>query len=216
MEQGWKRKFLYNWYNISVYIAGILIVCLAIGNWDTREKMLLGAAAFIFLHFFEEFGFPGGFAPMGLKVEMHNTDPDPAHWSLNQLNSLIGNWYCAVIIYILPLFFPNVRFMTLAAAIFGFIEVFGHLIMFNIACKKIYNPGLFTALFGLMPISMWYFSTIWGQQLFRGVDIVLAIAWIGFNYWLAFRSPIYKKLGAMSDRYAFTPEEVKRGEEYLR
>lgn len=32
MKQGWKRTFLYNWYNISVYIAGLLAVVLAIGN----------------------------------------------------------------------------------------------------------------------------------------------------------------------------------------
>lgn len=42
MEQGWKRTFLYNWYNISVYIAGLLAVMLVIGSWDVRQKMLLG------------------------------------------------------------------------------------------------------------------------------------------------------------------------------
>lgn len=216
MKQGWKHKFLYNWYNISVYIAGLLAVVLAIGNWDSRQKMLLGAAAIIFLHFFEEFGFPGGFAPMGMKVEMHNTDPDPHHWSLNQLNSIVGNWYCAIVIFILPLFLPNVRFMTLAAAIFGLVEFFAHLFLFNIACKVWYNPGLATAVFGLMPISIWYFSTIRGQHLYSGLDIVLAIVWIAFNYLLVFRGPIYNKLGSMSDRYAFTPDEVARGKRFLK
>lgn len=216
MKQGWKRSFLYNWYNISVFIAGLLSVLLVIGDWDMRQKMLIGGGVIIFLHFFEEFGFPGGFAPMGLKVEMNNTDPDPHNWSLNQLNSLIENWYCAIVIYILPLFLPNVSFMTLAAAIFGIVEVLGHLFMFNIACKVFYNPGLATAVFGLAPISIWYFISIWNQHLYGGWDIALAIAWIGFNYLLVFRGPIYNKLGSMSDRYAFTPEEVSKGAKYLK
>lgn len=181
-----------------------------------REKMLLGSAVIIFLHFFEEFGFPGGFAPMGLKVELHITDPDASHWPLNQLNSMVGNWLFAVLVYLLPLFLPDVKFLTLAAALFGFLEVLMHAIVFNAALKKWYNPGLATAVCGLLPISIWYLSTIWGQHLYSGIDIALAIVWIVFNYWLGFRSPLYKKLGAMSDRYAFTPEEVARGDRYIK
>lgn len=208
--------FLYNWYNISVWIAGLLAVVLTIGNWDTRNKMLLGSAVVIFLHFFEEFGFPGGFAPMGLKVELHNTDPDPHHWPLNQLNAMVGNWLFAVLVYLLPLFLPNVKFLTLAAAMFGFLEVLMHAFVFNIALKKWYNPGFATAVFGLLPISLWYFSTIWGQHLYKGTDFALAVVWMVFNYWLGFRSPMYKKLGSLSDRYAFTPEEVAKGERFLK
>ena len=44
----------------------------------------------------------------------------------------------------------------------------------------------------------------------------MAIVWIGFNYWLAFRSLIYKKLGKLSDRYGFTDAEVSRGKRYMK
>lgn len=60
---------------------------------------------------------------MGMKVEMHNTDPDPHNWPLNQLNSIAGNRYCEVVIFILPLSLPDVQFMTPAAAIFGFVAM---------------------------------------------------------------------------------------------
>lgn len=216
MKQGWKRTFLYNWYNISVFIAGLLTVVLVIGNWDTRQKMLLGSSAIIFLHFFEEFGFPGGFAPIGMRVELRITDPDAQHWPLNQLNAMVGNWLFAVLVYLLPLFLPNVKFLTLAAAMFGFLEVLMHAGVFTIALKKGYNPGFATAVFGLLPISLWYFSTIWGRHLYAGTDIALAIVWMVFNYWLGFRSPLYQKLGNMSDRFAFTPEEVARGNRFVK
>lgn len=216
MKQGWKRTFLYNWYYISVFIAGLLAVVLAIGNWDNQERMLLGSAAVIFLHFFEEFGFPGGFAPMGMRVELRITDPDAHNWPLNQLNSMVGNWLFALLVYLLPLVLPNVHFLTLAAALFGFLEVLMHAGVFNIALKRWYNPGFATAVFGLLPISVWYLSSIRGQHLYDNIDILLAVVWIVFNYWLGFRSPLYKKLGSMSDRYAFTPEEVANGERFLK
>lgn len=212
----WKEKLLCNWYYISVLIAGIITVVLAIGEWDMREKMLLGSAAVLFLHFFEEFGFPGGFAPMGMRVELGITDHDPRHWPLNQVNSMVGNWLFAVLVYLLPLFLPDVRFLTLAAAIFGFFEVLMHATVFNIAVKTWYNPGLLTAVFGLLPVSVWYFAGIWGQNPYRVTDLVLALVWVGFNYWLGFRSPLYKKLGERSDRYAFTPEEVSKGARFLK
>ncbi|MGN1183287.1 MAG: hypothetical protein ACI4SR_09810 [Faecalibacillus sp.] len=83
MIQGWKRTFLYNWYYISVFIAGFLSLILIVGQWDIREKMLIGSAIMIFFHFFEEFGFPGGFAPIGMKVELKITDRNAHHWPLN-------------------------------------------------------------------------------------------------------------------------------------
>lgn len=215
MKQSWKRSFLYNWYYISVWVAGLLAVILTVGGWNNREKMLLGSAAVLFLHFFEEFGFPGGFAPVGMKVELRITDKDARLWPLNQLNSMIGNWLFAILVYLLPIFLPDVKFMTLAAAVFGFVEVLMHAVIFNAVLKKWYNPGLATAVFGLLPISIWYLSIIWGQRLYSMGDIALAIIWIAFNYWLVFRSPLYKRLGAMSDRYAFTPEEVARGDRFV-
>lgn len=211
-----KKKFFDTWYCVSVYIAAAFVLALVLGNWDIREKMLLGSSFFIFLHFFEEFGFPGGFPYVGMKVELRITDMDPRHWPLNQANAMFGNFCFAVLVYLLPLFLPDVRFLTLAAAIFAFAEVLMHLVVFNIALKTWYNPGLLTAVFGLLPISLWYFSQVWEQHLYSWGDVGLAIVWIGFNYWLAFRSPIYKKLGKLSDRYAFTEAEVSRGKRYIK
>ncbi len=39
--------------------------------------------------------------------------------------------------------------------------------------------------------------------------------WVGFNYWMAFRSPIYQALSRKSD-YAFNAEEVNRAAKYMK
>jgi hypothetical protein len=86
-------------------------------------------------------------------------------------------------------FFPQVKFLTLAAALFAYVEVFAHLILFNISMKSFYKAGLLTALFGLMPISLHYFFTVGFP--FSGLDVVLAIIWIVPHYYIGFRGRLY-------------------------
>ena len=50
------KKFVNNWYNISVYLASataLLAILLPIGM---VQKLLLASVSIHFLHFFEEFG----------------------------------------------------------------------------------------------------------------------------------------------------------------
>lgn len=204
-----KNRIIKNWYLISVYIASLFALALVLGDWNYTQKTLLGSMIFIQLHFFEEFGFPGGFPWLGMKVEMKMLEDDPKKWPLNNASAFWGNQWFAVAVYLLPLFLPQVKFLTLAVIIFGLIELIGHLIVFNVAIKSWYNPGSFTSLFGLAPISIVYFSKILSTGLYSWLDLVIAIIWIVFNYFIAFRSPIYNALGKKS-QYAFSDDEVNR------
>ena len=216
MKKSLWNKFIENWYSISVYIAGALALILCLGSFGIREKMLLTSSIFIFMHFFEEFGFPGGFPWIGMRIELGIKNSDTSKWPLNQVNAMFGNFCFAVLVYLLPLFLPEVKFLTSAAAVFAFAEVLMHLIFFNIKLKTLYNPGLLTAVFGLLPVSVWYLNQTLGRGIFGWLDWVLAFAWIAFNYWLAFRSPIYKKLGNLSDKYGFATEDIKKSETYMK
>ncbi|MGN1389197.1 MAG: hypothetical protein ACI4WR_06085 [Bulleidia sp.] len=53
-----RERILRHWYEISAWIAEILIMNAFPGNFDQRMKTLLILQAFLFLHFFEVFGFP--------------------------------------------------------------------------------------------------------------------------------------------------------------
>ncbi|WP_195999759.1 HXXEE domain-containing protein [Clostridium sp. 1001271B_151109_B4] len=208
------KKSIKSWYYISVYIASMFALILAVGEWTLREKTLLISLVFIFLHFFEEFGFPGGFPWIGMKVEKNINDTNPKNWPFNQIAAMFGNVWFAVVVYLLPLFLPKVRFLTLAVILFAFAEVLMHLIVFNIALKSWYNPGLFTSIFGLLPVSVFYLSKTFGMHIYTGTDFIIALVWIVFNYWVAFRSPIFKRLIKMPD-YEFTTEEVYRAKKYI-
>lgn len=209
------NSLIKNWYNISALLSGILVLALCLGDWDAQQKLTLGGTAIILLHFFEEFAFPGGFPWVGLHVEKGTDNTDAQSWELNNLNSLFGNWWYAVVVYLAAFFLPDISFLTLAVAIFAFVEVVMHLFIFNGALRTWYNPGLLTALFGLMPLSIWYFAQINAAITFTPIDIVLAIAWIALNYWIAFRSPLYKWMGKKSNLYGFSEEEVMRSARYI-
>jgi hypothetical protein len=204
-----------NWYKLAVYIASLFAVALAVGEWNFTQMILLGAMIFIQLHFFEEFGFPGGFPWVGMKVEMRMVENDPKKWPLNNASAFWGNQWFAGAVYLSAFLLPQLRFLTLAVIMFAFLELLGHLFIFNIALKDWYNPGLFTALFGLAPLSIMYLTKVDIAATYSWLDAGIAFAWIVFNYWLAFRSPIYKALGRKAE-YAFSVEEVDRASRYIK
>lgn len=201
-----KKKIIKNWYNIAVFVAGAVGLTACLGNWDLRMRTLLLGLMFIHLHFFEEFGFPGGFPWQGEQVELGVKECKPEEWDLNMLSAFFGNEWFAVLVYVLPMFLP-VKFLTLTAVIFTFAELAMHLVVFNVALKKWYNPGLVSVLIGLLPVSINYFVQTWGMHLYNWIDVVLAVVWIAFNYWVAFASPLYKWFGSKKE-YTFTIEEA--------
>lgn len=114
------KKIVNNWHWISVYLAGATALIAILVPMDEVTKLLLAANSMLFLHFFEEFGWPGGFPWMGVKVLLGSDEMDPAKWDCNNLSSMFGNWGFLFMVYVLPIIFPGVRFFTLAAMMFLF------------------------------------------------------------------------------------------------
>ena len=207
------NSLIKNWYYIVVYVAGIYALIAILGNFTFQIKILLASLVFIHLHFYEEFGCPGGFPSIGMEVEMHQGYADPKTWDLNLLSSLFGNEWFAIIVYLLPIFLPQIHFLTLAAVIFAFLEFIMHAIVFNFKLKRWYNPGLFTTVFGLVPISIFYFLNTKVTHSWQ--DWLLSIVWVLLNYWIAFRSPIYKHFGSKKE-YTFSNIEIDRANKYMK
>lgn len=140
------KKIINNWHNISVFLAGAFALVAILVPMGTVNRLLLAAYAVLFLHFFEEFGWPGGFPLVGMKVLMNSSESDSSKWGVNNLSSMFGNWGFLFLVYILPLLLPSVRFMTLAAFMFLFAEVLMHFVIFPIRLKACYNPGILTTM----------------------------------------------------------------------
>lgn len=207
------RNLVDNWYNLSVFFAAIVFIVAGLGSFDAQQAVVLVSMGLMFLHFFEEFGFPGGFPWIGLHVEMGITDTDSSSWSLNTLNSLVGNWWFIVFVYAAALAFPQVRFLTLAVAVMAVLEVCMHGIGFNAALRTWYNPGLATAVM-LAVVAGLYFIPTTAAGAYTLVDLLLAIAWVVANYWFVFRSPFYQWMGRKK-QFAFPEDQVQKAAKYI-
>lgn len=201
------KKFINNWHIISVCLAVVTALLTVLGSWDFTQKIILALMVCLFLHFYEEFGFPGGFPYMGVKVLLGKNEPDPQKWGANNLNSIFGNWSFLVLAYVLPLALPNARILTLTAILGAFLECFMHLLLFNVRLKTLYNPGFVTAVFGMTPIAIYYFVHMAGQINYLWYEYALAFIWFVIVFVFCFRSPLYWKLGK-KDGYPFTPRSA--------
>lgn len=209
------KKIVAHWYELAIYIAAGIAMVLALGAWSFEQRILLLSLCLLHIHFFEEFGFPGGFVWGGLKVENGQVDPDVGKWPLNMLSAWWGNEWFALSVYTVPLFLPQYHWLILAAVIFAFAEVLMHVVVFNVGLRSWYNPGLVSALVGLMPISIWYLMRTMPQDQFNWLDLVLAVIWIAVNYWIAFKSPICQVLTAKVN-YRLSRREVMKAEPYMK
>ena len=163
-------------------------------NGDAQKFYLLASASVLCLHFFEEFGYPGGFPLMGVRIMLGSDEPDSTKWDCNNLSSMFGNWTALVLIYIVPLIFPEIRFLTAAAIILSIAEVIMHLILFNLKQKSIYNPGLVTGLL-IGVIVAWYLLNGFDPSLYGWSDFLIGFIYFLIVFWFCYCSPWYWKLG---------------------
>lgn len=188
------KKMINIWYYISVYLAGIVALAAIFLPVTEVQKCLLASIIILLIHFFEEFGYPGGFPLLGMKVMMNSDELDHTKWNCNNLNCLFGNWGFLFLIYIIPLVLPNIKVFTLSAMLFLFAEVLMHLVIFPIRLKAFYNAGMITgALLGV--IGLYYFGVVFDATLYVWYDYVLAVLWFIAVFAFSFRSPLYWNLG---------------------
>lgn len=169
--------------------------------------VLLLSAAVLFLHFFEEFGWPGGFPFLAMKVMMGSDETDSAKWDINNFSSMFGNWLPVIMLYILPALLLNVKFLTLAAMLLSVAELIMHLILFNVKEKTFYNLRVITAIFALAPIACYYFINIYQVSIYMWNDYVLGVICFGIIFAFCFRFPLYWNLGKKED-YPLTEQSA--------
>ena len=213
-------KFLHrHWYNLSVFIGlGLLGVLFAYWNeFSILQRLSLANLAVIFFHFFEEFGFPGGFGKMANTL-YYKTTPDARRWPLNQRAVMIGNWSFALIFYVPPIFFPNLIWLGLIPMLFGAVgQMFAHGILNNILLKRAglrwgYNSGLATALFGHVPLAIAYGYYVESMGLATLMDWVIGVVGMVLAYGLVFRMMIMKNLEDENSPWPFDDVEMARFE----
>ena len=156
MKQKLTRLWLSCWLYVIPLISGIVLGCTA-ANWESWEltaKIFAFATALLPIHVLEEWRFPGGFHVMYNRMANSET---PDRYPMNQLSDMCTNligviFGCVVLIIgVRPIFLIMQLFLCL-------MEVLGHVVSGVGFMKKnygrIYNPGLFTTVFGYIPIAI--------------------------------------------------------------
>lgn len=100
------------------------------------------------------------------------------------------------------------KFLVLAAILFSFLACGMHLVFFPLRLHRLYDPGHFSAVFLLTPVSIRHL--VLAGSAFGLLDLILAICWILLHYWIGFRSPCYQRLGRNDPKCAFSGEDVKK------
>lgn len=208
-----KKFLLRHFYNISLGIGFILLIC-AFVFWKDMSYLqglaVLNLAVLNF-HFFEEFGFPGGFPKFCNTMFAYKNSPAPDRYPLNQMSAFLTNWVTAIVLYIPPIFFPNVIWFGLAPILFGGVaQLIMHGVYNNILLKKFYNAGLGAVLFGHVPIAICYIHYITVNHLASGWDYLIGTVIMVLWYVVGVRLIINKSLEDVNSPYPFDEVEMSK------
>ena len=207
------RFLLRHFYNISLFL-GIAILLYTWVNWnDLNYLAALGLLnlAVINLHFFEEFGFPGGFPYFANTIFGYKDSPMPDRFPLNQMSAFLTNWGTALIMYLPPIIFPDKIWLGLPAILFGGVaQLIMHAIVNNRLLKTWYNGGLATVVFGHFPIMLFYIHYIEINDLVTFWDYVIAIALMVFWYVIGIRVFIMNAFKNLNSPYPFAKTEMDK------
>jgi len=92
-----------------------------------------------------------------------------------------GAAYVLVIAFV-PLFFPHVPFLAMAAMMLGIMEVVMHLAMIKMfRLKHFYSPGLATAVVVLLPISIYTFAYVIRHNVMQPIPWLPAFLYMLFG-----------------------------------
>lgn len=207
-------KFLLrHFYNLSVPIDIIIIIGTIIFWQDINvlQRLALLNLAIINFHFFEEFGYPGGFPKFANTMFAYKNSPRPDRFPLNQMSAFLTNWGTALVLYVPPIIFPDAIWFGLAPILFGGLaQLIVHAIVNNKMLGTYYNAGLATVVFGHLPIAIIYIIYIHTHNLVSFWDYVIGVVIMVLWYVVGIRILINKGFESMNSSYSFAPEEMAK------
>ncbi len=209
------KFILKHWHTISLF-AGIYIIAGTLDFWDSLtylQVLSLLNLGVIFLHFYEEFGFPGGFPKFANTLfNPKDSTPDLAdRYPLNAMSALWINWGTALFLYLPPVLFPDVIGLGLAPMLFGGVaQVIVHGIVNNKILKTWYNSGLATSVLGHLPLLILYIQHIENQNLATIWDYVIGMILMIVWYVIVIRILIPKLWESKNSPYPFSKEVMDK------
>ena len=173
------------WLYVITAIAGIIIGIMAVNwsDWTLQTKLVAMGTALLAFHVLEEWHFPGGFHYM-YNIMEHSALPD--RYPMNQLSDMWTNWigilfgcFC-LIVGVTPLF-AVMQFLLCLGEIFAHTKsgFYVKRLYKDKGKRTIYNPGLFTSMFGYLPIAIGLVVSFFIEDTPSILEVILAIAFGG-------------------------------------
>lgn len=207
------KFILKQWYNLSAVIgvAILLFTVVTWSHWHYLQALALLNLGVIFLHFFEEFGFPGGFPKFCNTMFAMKNSPAPDRYPLNPMSALWINWGTVIVMYLVPVFFPEQIWLGLVPMIFGgMAQLLMHGVVNNVMLKSRYNAGLATTALGHVPLFIAYVYHIETHHLATMWDYVIGTLLMVLWYGGVVRVLIPKIWQRLDSPYHFSQAEMAR------
>jgi hypothetical protein len=104
--------------------------------------------------------------------------------SSREFGEIVTAAYVLILAFV-PLFFPRVPFLTMSAMMLGIMEAVMHTAMIRMFNLRYYSPGLVTAVFVLLPISLYAFVYVIRENLLSPVSWLFAFLYMLFGLAIA-------------------------------
>lgn len=202
--------YRHHWYDFGLVIFVLLtfyLIFIGTDQLSAIQVILVANFMALLLHQFEEYRLPGGAAIVINRV-LYGEKANYRRYPGNVKSSMVVN-VSAYVFYLLAVFFPHFIWLGLAQSFFGFTQVIGHGLIFNIRMKRWYNPGALTAVFLHLPIGIYYIVYVSQHGLATGWDYVWGIVTLLIAVVITIPLPILVYRDPQSP-YAFTEEEASR------
>jgi hypothetical protein len=167
-----------HWWNVAgvMALAGLLWFGLShdwSGGLSLGDVLWLSLIS-LWVHQFEEYGWPGGFPTMLNRVLFASTKPD--RFPLNAQSALVVNVGVGWGSYgLAALFGEQLPWLGIATILVSVGNTIAHTFLFNIKGRTLYNPGMATALLLFVPISILFYLSMRWDNLFTPLNLALGI-----------------------------------------
>ena len=163
-----------HWFDVGAVFGIVLAIWLIVSGsgLDTITLILWISLLTLFAHQVEEWRWPGWFPGM-LNVVLFRSE-NPATFPLNVRSGLVVNVVVGWAGYLLAaLLGANALWLAMATILVSVGNCVLHLLVIPIRGRMPYNPGMATALFLFLPVSVWFFIEAW--PLMSVADIVIGL-----------------------------------------
>lgn len=130
-------------------------------------------------HQYEEYVDPGYFPGMSNRTLFKSEQP--RNWPLNAQGLMCANWGFTAL-YIPPILFPKVKWLTLPPALLGIFQAFAHGVLMPRAAHAKYSPGLITSALLHVPIGIASIRAINAESRITKGDVAKSIGMLALFF----------------------------------